>query len=521
MHSPELESSLAPNVNHLAKSAKYESPYDPLEASSHLPFRMPRCDTLIRNVAVVDGTGTGPQTADVAVDGGVVCAIGQLSQYTAEQVVEGNGRVLAPGFIDVHTHDDTHVIRDPQMMAKLSQGVTTVIVGNCGISAAPVRLAGAPPDPMNLLGEADAFRYPTFAAYVKAVDAAQPAVNVAALVGHTALRNNHMERLDRAATAGEIQGMRAQLSEALDHGALGLSTGLAYASARSAPAEEVLSLAEPLSAAGAIYTSHMRTEADEILTAMQEAFSTGRQSHVPVVISHLKCAGIDNWGRSEEVLHALNTARAVQAVQCDCYPYTASSSTLDLRQVDDRLRIVVTWSTPHPEVAGQTLAQIAQAWGTTQLEAAARLQPAGAIYHNMSEEDVRRILQHPATMIGSDGLPNDPRPHPRLWGTFPRVLGYYCRDQRIFSLAEAIHKMTGMPAQRFGLAQRGRINEGAQADLVLFDPETIRDTATFSDPISRAEGIAAVWVNGVLSYKDRDATRQRSGRFLARHTSSS
>ena len=482
---------------------------------------MPRCDTLIRNARVLDGSGADAQTADVAVDAGIVCAIGQLSRYVGKQVIEGDGQVLAPGFIDTHTHDDTIVIRNPQMMAKLSQGVTSVIVGNCGISAAPVQLTGPPPDPMNLLGEADAFRYPTFASYVAAVDAAQPAVNVAALVGHTALRNNHMDRLDRAASAGEVQAMRAQLTEALDHGALGLSSGLAYSSARSAPAEEILSLAEPLAAAGGIYASHMRTEAEEILSAMQEAFSTGRNSRVPVVISHLKCAGVANWGRSGEVLHALDTARAEQPVQCDCYPYTASSSTLDLRQVDERVRIVITWSTPHPEVAGQSLEQIASAWGIKQVEAAARLQPAGAIYHNMSEEDVRRILQHPASMIGSDGLPNDPRPHPRLWGTFPRVLGYYCRDQGIFSLPQAVHKMTGMPAQRFGLTGRGRISEGAHADLVLFDPETIRDTATFSDPICRAEGIAAVWVNGVLSYQDRDATGPRSGRFLPRTVSAS
>ena len=477
---------------------------------------MPRCETLIRSVRVLDGSGAEPQTADVAIDGGIVCAVGQLSQYNAQQVTEGDGRALSPGFIDVHTHDDTNVIRDPQMLAKLSQGVTTVIVGNCGISAAPVQLAGPPPDPMNLLGEADAFRYPTFAAYVAAVDAAQPAVNVAALAGHTALRNNHMDSLDRAATTAEIQAMRAQLIEALEHGALGLSTGLAYASARSAPAEEILSLAEPLAAAGAVYASHMRTEGDEILAAMREAFDTGRQCRVPVIISHLKCAGIANWGRSGEILHALDTARVEQPVQCDCYPYAASSSTLDLRQVDDRVRIAITWSKPHPEMAGQTLEQIAVAWGVEQKQAAARLQPAGAIYHCMLEEDVRRILKHPATMIGSDGLPNDPRPHPRLWGTFPRVLGHYCRDQGIFPLAEAVHKMTGMPAQRFGLAGRGRIDEGCHADLVLFDPETIKDTATFSNPIRAAEGIAAVWVNGVLSYKDGDATGERGGRFLPR-----
>lgn len=471
---------------------------------------------LIRNVRVLDGSGAEPQTADVAIDGGVICGVGDLSGYAARKTVDGEGRVLSPGFIDVHTHDDTNVIRDPQMLPKLSQGVTTVIVGNCGISAAPVQLAGPLPDPMNLLGEADAFRYPTFASYVAAVDAAKPSVNVAALAGHTALRSNHMDVLDRPAIAAEVRAMRAQLEEALEHGALGLSTGLAYASARSATVEEVLSLAEPLAAAGALYATHMRTEGDEILAAMREAFDTGLKARVPVVISHLKCAGIANWGRSGQVLHALDTARAAQPVQCDCYPYSASSSTLDLGQIDERVRIVITWSKPHPEMGGQTLEQIARAWGVEQKEAGSRLQPAGAIYHSMSEEDVRRILKHPATMIGSDGLPNDPRPHPRLWGTFPRVLGHYCRDEGIFPLAEAVHKMTGLPAKRFGLAGRGSISEGSAADLVLFDPTTIRDTATFSKPISRAEGIVAVWVSGVLSYQDGEATGERGGRFVAR-----
>jgi N-acyl-D-aspartate/D-glutamate deacylase len=477
---------------------------------------MPDFDSLIRNVKVVDGSGREPYHADIAIDAGLIRAVGDLSASGARQVIEGEGRALSPGFIDVHTHDDTSVIRNPQMLAKLSQGVTTVIVGNCGISAAPVTLSGEPPDPMNLLGDADAFRYPTFAEYVAAVNAANPAVNVAALAGHTALRNNHMDRLDRAATATEIRAMRAQLIEALDAGALGLSTGLAYLSAHSAPPQEVLSLAEPLAAAGAVYATHMRTEAEAIVEAMREAFQVGRQGHVPVVISHLKCAGVANWGRSTEILKTLDRARADQPVQCDCYPYAASSSTLDIRQVDERVRIVITWSKPHPEIAGQTLEQISLAWGVTQRQAAQRLQPAGAIYHCMSEEDVRRILQHPATMIGSDGLPHDPLPHPRLWGTFPRVLGYYCREQGLFPLANAVHKMTGLPAQRFGLDGRGSVSEGAHADLVLFDPETIKDTATFSDPIRCAEGIAAVWVNGVLSYQDGETTGQRGGRFVPR-----
>lgn len=474
------------------------------------------CDLLIRNAKVIDGTGAQPFLSDVAVQGDHVSEIGPNLACTAAETVDAGGRVLAPGFIDVHTHDDVAVVRTPAMLSKLSQGVTTVIVGNCGISASPVTLHGEPPDPMNLLGDAADFRYPRFADYVEAIRAAEPAVNVGALIGHTALRNNHMDRLDRAATSGEIAAMRAQLQEALAGGALGLSTGLAYLSANAATTEEVTALAEPLAAAGAVYTTHMRTETEKILDAMNEAFSIGRANRVPVVVSHLKCAGIVNWGRSGEVLEALEETRKSQSAGCDCYPYAAGSSTLDLRQVDERVKIMITWSTPHPEVAGNDLAQIAALWNTTQIEAARRLQPAGAIYHSISEEDMRRILAHPATMIGSDGLPNDPRPHPRLWGTFPRVLGRFCRDEGLFSLPAAIHKMTGMPAQRFGLAERGLIRAGFAADLVLFDPDTIVDTATFTDPIRPAKGIAAVWVNGLLSYTAEGATDARAGRFLAR-----
>ena len=482
---------------------------------------VPTCDTIIRNVRILDGSGREPQAGGVsttiAIQGDRIHAIGKLDDYNARQTFDGNGNVLAPGFIDAHTHDDTCVIDRPVMLPKLSQGVTTVVVGNCGISAAPVQLSGALPDPMNLLGSANVFLYPTFAAYADAVNASRPAVNVAALVGHTSLRNNHMDRLDRVATAGEISAMTMQLREALDHGALGLSTGLAYLSAYSASTEEVMALAKPLSEAGAIYTTHLRSETQAVLEAMLEAFSIGRHAKVPVVISHLKCAGIDNWGRSQDVLRTLENASDSQSIGCDCYPYAASSSTLDLRQVDERVTIMITWSEPHPEVAGQTLAEIAGKWSVPQLEGAKRLQPAGAIYHGMSEDDVRAILRHPATMIGSDGLPNDPRPHPRLWGTFPRVLGYYSREQRLFSLSEAVRKMTGLPAQRFGFKDRGLVREGYIADLVLFDPETVRDLATFTDPIRAAAGIEAVWVNGVLSYKDRAGTGERAGRFLPRH----
>src|ERR1700744_82703 len=323
---------------------------------------MRSCDTLIRNANVVDGSSAAPVFMDVAINGDQICEVGSSLPYNASAIIDAQGLALAPGFIDVHTHDDTAVIHDPVMLPKLSQGITTVIVGNCGISAAPVQLRGEPPDPMNLLGNADAFRYPTFAAYVAAIQEVIPAVNVGALVGHTALRNNHMDRLDRSATEGEMIAMRQQLKEALDYGALGLSTGLAYLSANAASTEEVLALAEPLASAGAVYTTHMRSETEAILDAMEEAFEVGRSSRVPVIISHLKCAGIANWERSGEVLQFLDTARASQPAGCDCYPYAAGSSTLDLRQVDERVKITITWSTPHPEVAGQSLAQIADQW---------------------------------------------------------------------------------------------------------------------------------------------------------------
>jgi N-acyl-D-aspartate/D-glutamate deacylase len=191
---------------------------------------------------------------------------------------------------------------------------------------------------------------------------------------------------------------------------------------------------------------------------------------------------------------------------------------LDLAQVTDRIEITITWSEPYPEVGGRSLKEIAQDWGVPLLDAARRLCPAGAIYHSMSEDDVRRILSHPATVIGSDGLPNDPKPHPRLWGTFPRVLGRYARDAGLFSVATAVHKMTGMPARKFGLGDRGVVREGLAADLVLFDAATVRDVATFTDPQRPATGIHAVWVNGVLSSRDQQPTGSRGGRFLSRGT---
>lgn len=473
-------------------------------------------DTLIRQVRVLDGSGQAEYHASVALQDGRIAAIGELPGASARHAIDGAGLALAPGFIDVHTHDDTEVIRAPGMLPKLSQGVTTVVVGNCGISVSPAVLRGDPPDPMNLLGARADFAYPRFADYTRAIKAARPAVNVAALVGHTTLRNNHMDRLDRQATRSELLAMRAQLRESLRDGAIGLSTGLAYGSARSADTDEVRLLAEVLGECGALYTTHLRSEFDAILDALQEAFDVAGHARVPVVVSHLKCAGAGNWGRSGQVLASLEKAGRLQPVGCDCYPYSASSSTLDLSQVTDEFEIGITWSQPHPEQAGRTLADIALRWGTTLVDAARRLQPAGAVYHNMHEDDVRRVLAHPLSMVGSDGLPGDPMPHPRLWGAFARVLGHYSRDLALFPLSRAVHKMTGLSAARYGLAGRGLIREGHHADLVLFDPATVKDRASFALPAQAAAGIEAVWVNGTLSFHQGQATGERAGRWLPR-----
>lgn len=473
-------------------------------------------DLIIRNAQIIDGTGEPGYAADLAISDGVIAAIGDLSAASAIAMRDAQGLVLAPGFIDVHTHDDLQVIHAPQMLPKISQGITTVIVGNCGISASPVTLTGDLPDPMNLLGAPEDFSYADFASYKNAVNQAQPAVNVAALIGHTALRNNHMDRLDRVATQSEIELMRVQLRDSLTEGALGLSSGLAYGSAIASSTEEVKLLAEVLNETGAVYTTHLRTEFDEILAALDEAFEIGEHAKAPIIVSHLKCAGAGNWGRSGEILKKLETTAKTHPLGCDCYPYSASSSTLDLQQVTSDFDIVITWSESHPEQGGKKLADIASDWDLSLLEAAKKLQPAGAVYHGMSEADVQKILAHPLTMVGSDGLPVDPLPHPRLWGAFPRVLGHYSRDLKLFSLPEAIRKMTRMSADRFGLDDRGRIAVGAAADLVLFDPVKVKDAATFTQPQQLAEGIEAVWVNGVLSYAQKTVTGIRAGKFLAR-----
>ena len=473
------------------------------------------CDLLIQRALIFDGAGTPPVTSDLGVTGGRIAVIGDLRNWHAQEAIDAQGLALAPGFIDVHTHDDRALLIG-DMGNKTSQGVTSVIVGNCGVSLAPLSLREAPPPPLDLIGAQADFKYARFADYMAALDRQPPAVNAACLVGHSTLRVGAMERLDRPATAGEIAAMRARLQEALDAGAIGLSTGLDYQPAAAAPTEEVQALADLLKPAGAIHTTHMRSEGDRVIEAMDEAFAIGRSADVPVVISHFKVHGKANFGRSVETLAKFDAQRIRQPLALDAYPYSASSTVLKAQEMGEAPKIMVTWSVPHPEMSGRMLHDVAAEWACSQEDAARKLQPAGAVYFAMDEADVRRILSYPHTMIGSDGLPHDTHPHPRLWGSFPRVLGHYARELGLFPMEEAIRRMTSLPAERFGLTGRGRLKQNYSADLVLFDPKTVKDRATFEDPKQVSAGIVTVWVNGESVWRNGRSTGARPGRALRR-----
>jgi N-acyl-D-amino-acid deacylase len=323
--------------------------------------------------------------------------------------------------------------------------------------------------------------------------------------------------VDRAATDKEAEAMRRRLAEALAEGASGFSTGLYYPANAKAPTEEVIAVAQALREAGGLYVTHMRDEGVNVLDSIAETLRIGRETGAPVVISHHKCAMPENYGRSVETLPAIEAGAAGQQVDFDMYPYAAGSTVLMPDKIRDDVKVQVTWSVPHPEMTGRLLADIAADWGITPRQAATQLLPAGAIYFQMDEADVQRIMAHPRSMIGSDGLPHDSFPHPRLWGTFPRVLGHYARDLGLFSLETAVHKMTGRTAAVFGLVDRGVIREGAFADLVLFDPDTVRDSADFVNPTTPSEGILETWVNGQSAYVyGQGATTARAGRLVTR-----
>ncbi len=480
-----------------------------------------RCDLILRDATIIDGTGTARRRGDVAVTGDRIVGVGDLGAWSADREVIATGKILAPGFIDAHTHDDRAVLCGPECMGcKMSQGVSTVVVGNCGISLSPIRFPkGVRPQPPLDLVFADGWdKFGEFGDYAEALRATPSPVNTVALIGHMTLRLEAMGGdTKRAATDREAQAMQNRLRDALAQGASGFSTGLYYPPSMLAPTSEVVAVAEALRAKGGLYVTHMRDEGEFVTDSIEETLQIGREAGVPVVISHHKCSMPENFGRSVETLALIDKYAASQQVSFDVYPYYAGSTVL----MPDRLRpdipVKIAWSNPHPEMEGRWLSDVAKEWGMDIKAAGEKLLPAGAIMFQMDEADVQRIMQHDLSMIGSDGLPHDRFPHPRLWGCFPRVLGHYSRDLKLFSLETAVHKMTGRTAAVFGLADRGVIRTGAFADLVLFDADTIKDMADFDHPTRPAEGIIETWINGQSAYVGGvGATEARAGRLVTR-----
>src|SRR6267142_617457 len=428
-------------------------------------------ELLIRNATVIDGTRAPRFAADIGVSAGKISRIGKLKEK-GEVEIDASGKIAAPGFIDAHTHDDRLMLSAPEMAPKVSHGVTTVVAGNCGVSLAPAPRGMPRPvtPPLDLMDdEGDWFRFPTFHSYIEELKSHPSATNCALLVGHTMLRVQTMDDLDKPASTKEISRMKTLVDEALAAGAIGVSTGLYYEPARATPTEEVIEVCRPLSARQGLYCTHMRDEADGVVDSLEETFRIGRELGVAVVVSHHKVVGAPNKGRSRETLPIIEKAMRSQKIGLDCYPYCASSTILSFGRVAPASKVLVTWSKPHPEFSGMDLNEIAAKLELDLKNTVEKLLPAGAIYFSMDERDVQRILGFEHTMIGSDGLPHDAAPHPRLWGTFPRVLGHYSRRLNLFPLETAVYKMTGLTAKTFGFADRGVLKEGLAADIVVFD----------------------------------------------------
>lgn len=481
----------------------------------------------MHDVSIIDGTGAAATEGAVAVEDERIVAVGDVGSVpTGPETVEidGAGHTLSPGFVDVHTHDDGALLRYPGMEFKLAQGCTSVVIGNCGFSAAPAVVDEF--DASGLIGVAPSWS--DLAGFGEAVDDARPAVNAIALIGHNTIRRLVMGNEKRAPTSAELATMRDMVAAGMAQGACGFSTGLVYEPGRYSATDELITLTEPAAEAGGLYASHIRNEGDRLLEAVDEAISIGRDAGLPVQLSHHKAAGPRNWGKVVDSLAKVDAANAAGAdITLDVYPYTAGSGPMaqyfNLERLDAELAEVIRFAScpAFRHYEGRMAVDLAAERGVTASDIIREVLTAPEGQHTIciqfiiDEADIATNLAHPLVMVGSDGIPDlDGRPHPRLFGTFPRVLSHYVRDERVLSLEEAVRRMTSLSCDRFGLADRGRIVEGGFADLVLFNAATVVDNATYDDPKQEPTGIDLVVVNGRVACRDGDHTGVGSGRFL-------
>jgi N-acyl-D-amino-acid deacylase len=468
----------------------------------------------IVGATLIDGSGRAPVTDSVVIlkDDTIVAAgkRGQVQVPAGARSIDGAGLVIAPGFIDAHNHSDRGFNTDPSATSQVSQGITTVVVGQDGGSPFPI-------------GE-----------FLRDLDKNPLALNVLTFVGHATVRSRVMsEDTNRLATPDEIEKMRLLVEQAMREGAMGLSTGLEYETGKPASTEEVIALARAAGANGGIYISHIRDEADKSFEALAEAIQIGREARLPVQISHIKLGTLKVWGKSKQVVDLINKARSRgQDVTADCYPYDAWSSTIrvlipsgrhddpidvarGLADVGGPANVTIVSCRAHPDYEFKTMAEISKQENISPVELYMKIVReggAGVVCHSMKDADIQMFYRQPWVMVSSDGGIGSR--HPRGAGTYPRVLGRFVRELRWLSLPEAIRKMTSFPAARFKLQDRGLIRAGFKADLVLFDPVRVIDRATFKDPQLVADGVKRVFVNGVEVWNDGKATGERSGQAL-------
>lgn len=466
---------------------------------------------VITGASIADGTGAPLRQASVRVEGDTIAAVGAVTPRAGETVVDGAGLVLAPGFIDAHNHSTDGLEKERDALTQVSQGITTLAVGQDGSSPWPIK------------------------GYLDRLRANPPAVNVVLLAGHATIRREVMGGdYKRRARPAEVAKMRTLVEQAMAEGAFGLSSGLEYEVGSYSDIEEVVEMARAAGAKGGFYISHIRDEADLSMDAIKEAIAIGERGKLPVQITHIKLGTVGVWGKANEVVALVEAAkkRGVD-VTADAYPYLAWQSTprvlVPNKKYDDPASVkrglddiggaknvqITRWSA-YPQYIGKRLDEMARAEGISDIEAYIRFakdEDAGMIGHAMIESDLKTFYQQPWVMVASDGgIANN---HPRGAGTFPRVLGRYVREQPWMTLPEAIRKMTTMPAARMKLADRGQIKVGMKADLVLFDPATILDRSTFEQPRALAVGVQRVWVNGGLVWNGTAAGGERPGRVLS------